>query len=783
MKKILNFSLVLLAGLTVALSCAKQENDLNNQTLPHGREIVNPGRPITVTATLPEATTKVTYETSYDMNDKLNGMTRKWENTDLLRVYNHADHNEYVDLDLETGDGTVTATFKGNIDFTASSYDVEVVSKGVADYLNQAQACDGDTGHLEFVAARTDVADLTNIALTESSGVLAIVAKLPTGAADEIESVELEAIDGSNVFGTGSKLTVAIGKGDVNSDNILDIFANVGAGWTIPKDKEFFLRFNAPSSATHTVYTRYYKASAETPLVSGKVAQLKLNCVHTDQYAGKADAGSSTAPYLIADKYQFANMGDLMANGATKYFKVIDNIDMGDMAMGHMLNNNGDDGYPQLVNIDGNNKTISNLGGTMFYVFKGSIKNLTFDAPAISGGSQKGGFAQYIQGTNNFITNVDIKNVSVFAASSGNCGGLIGRINSGTSGQTTATIKDCDITNVPVNSSGKAGGLIGSVEAKVIIENCTVSGNKVYNSNHYTGGLVGYAPSEIIVKKCRVDMEVEGKGKYRVGGLIGWAVLGGIEQSYAMGNVSSNGYCGGLVGTVNNADGESFAITESCYTTGTITTTGNQAGGIVGSKEGAGDLSITNCYVSGDIIASGPQRYGGILANAYAGTSTLENCYFAGTLQTNACLGGIVGWVESDGLSVTRCMSFAKKIFASQNVTSADRYCSGIIIGYANKNNSPKMIVDQCYRPAGIDFLDYPGVSSTNVVEDHDFITGTPAAIPQRHGLQYGYYHHGKETDSATLSALVQRTDIGGAWSATIWDFAQSYPRLKWMLE
>ena len=786
MKKYLNYALVLLAGLTVALSCSKIEKEIDNPVVEPGNEVVS--IPVTVTAILPDVSTKVTYEAQYDPNFKPSDVSRKWEGTDMLRVYNHANLGEYVDLTLESGDGTNTAVFHGDITFTATSYDVAVVSGGetdIADYTSQNQAGDGDTAHLKFVASATGVTDLTaDINLSETSGVLAIIAQMPKTASapsptSEIESVEIESI-GANVFGPGNKITVNLGSGDLDADDVLKVYANVPAGWSLPADTELFIRFNAPSSTTHTVYTRYYKVKADTDLGNGKFSYLKLNCSHIDQYAGGSDKGTSAAPYLIADKYQLAAVDGLMKAGETVYFKLLDNLDMTGMTWG-LLNNPSP--YDRLIDFDGNNKTISNLAGTMFYVFKGSIKNLTLDKPSVTGGSQKGVFAQYIQGTNNYITNVDIKNVSEFAASSGNCGGLIGRINNGTAGETTATIKDCDITNVPVNSTGKAGGLIGYVQAKVVITNCTVTGNTVSNTNHYTGGLIGQAETEVIISKCRTDMVVKGTGKYRVGGLIGWAVTGSISQSSASGNVSSGGYAGGLVGTVSNSSGESFTISESCYTTGTIATTGNQAGGIVGSKESTGDLSIRNCYVSGNLIASGPQRYGGILANAYAGKSTLENCYFSGTIQTNACIGGIVGWVEADGLSVTRCMCFPVKIFASQNVATADRYCSGIIIGYANKNNSPKMIVDQCYRPATIDFLDYTGVAATNVAEDHAFISGTPAAIPQRHSLDYGYYHHGMATSSATLSALVQRSDIGGAWSSTIWDFTQDYPRLKWMLE
>lgn len=769
MKKIVYIAL---AAFAVATSCSKENASIEDQNTK--AEIV------TISATISESMTKVAFDPSY-IGGKPTELALTWAEGDQIRVYNHANRSQYKDFTLAANSvGKKKGVFEGEA-ISAASYDVEVIN-GAFDYASQTQPSDGETTGLKYLASANNIADYSTINFTDFSSVLAITAKMPsTAIAAKIKSVDITASE--NIFNGGNNLTITLGSvGDADNDGILHFYATLPQGdQDITDGTTLTVHFNAPDT-DHTVYTRYIEMDGCT-FISNNLNTININATNSASYANASttDIGTSANPYLIGDKYQMLAMSSQLSSEATVYFKLIDDIDMTGTDWSPL---NPDSPYNLKVNFDGNNKTVSHLGGTMFYVFKGSIKNLTLDAPTISTGNQKGGFAQYIQGTDNYVTNVDVCNVATFEAASGNCGGLIGRINNGETGKTSATIVECDVTNVPVNSTGTAGGLIGYVEGvKVVISNCNVTGNTVSTTNHYAGGLIARAAGEVVVSNCHTNMVVSATGKYRIGGLIGWAETGSVEQCYAEGNISGAQYMGGLIGTVSNTAGDSFSISKSCYITGSITPTKSINGGLVGSKEGAGSLSIRNCYSSASIIASGPQRAGGILGNHYAGTSTLENCYFSGRIEINACIGGIVGWVETSGLSVTRCMPFPASLHATQNVADAERYCSGLVVGYANKSNTPTMIVNHCYRTAAIasNFQDYTGVATINVVEDHDFIT-TAAAIPQRHGLTYGFYHHGKQTDSANLSALVQRSDIGGAWDSSIWNFEQDYPRLNWML-
>lgn len=771
MKKIL-IALASIAALSFIASCTKEEaNSVEEQ-----------GKQITITASIPEGgLTKVGFTTNGD------DLKLAWEVGDQITVsIPNVEPIVSQVFTLTGGAGTKSGTFSGTALPAATKYRISY--DGGATYATQTQADTDNTEHLKYAAILNGVSTYSNFTFSQSwatanggtftqSSVLRIKAILPGVLDSAVEKVVVKS--DANIFAGGNQIVIDLASAPMlGSDNDIIVYASLPGEQVIPAGTKLWIIFQTSDSNAYEKYTAYRELPAMT-ILAGKVNTIKLNCENIDKYAGKDDDGTAAHPYLIADQNQ---MKAIALTATKQYYKLIDDIDMTGVDWSSL---NPTLPYEQYIDLDGNNKVISNLSSSLFYVFKGSAKNFTLEGSTINSGNQRGVFAQYIQGTNHYVTNVDIRNVSTFNAGSKNCGGLIGCINSGTTGQTSATIEDCDLTNVPVNSTGSAGGLIGMVDsdAKVIVNNCTCTGNAVSTNNHYAAGLIARADGEVIVSHCYTDMSVTATGKYRAGGIIGWAVKGSVSQCSAKGNITSAQYSGGLIGTVKNAAGDSFEVSESCYTTGTLSPTGNLNGGLIGSKEGDGSLSISNCYSTGSVIAETKQRVGGILANHFAGTTTIENCYFAGTLRAAACIGGIVGWVESDGLSVTNCMSVPTELHAVQNVADAERYCSGLVIGYANNSKTPKMIVDNCYRTPASNFMDYEGVKTINVVEDHAFITGTPAAIPQRNGLSYGFYHHGQNKDAATLSALVQRSDIGGAWSSTIWDFTQDMPRLKWMLE
>ena len=375
-------------------------------------------------------------------------------------------------------------------------------------------------------------------------------------------------------------------------------------------------------------------------------------------------------------------------------------------------------------------------------------------------------------------------------------GGFVGYQYNETDSQ-LGKIEHCTVSGA-VSGYGYVGGFAGymlkggSVTASHATLNDCHASVAVTVSNHYSGGLVGYVVDGTITD-CSASGNITATGKNRAGGLVGQIENGTIDHSHATGNVTCNAYSASFVGCVCQDPGESVSVTRS-YSTGSIVGTGNQISGFVGTHVGrtteseAGSLTITNCYATGDMTAQ--NRAGGLLSNHFAGTSTLENCYYAGSVtSTNAGgIGGIVGWVERDGLSVTRCMVWCPSI-TSTVTDSNQHYPLGAVIGYANKGNSPKVVVDYCYRIKTLasNFNDCPG-NAANVIEQHAFIT-TAAAIPQRQGLTYGYYHHGRNTNFGLTEVVAYPTFhsgsgsvIGTDWDPTIWNLSGAATDLPTLL-
>jgi uncharacterized protein (TIGR02145 family) len=261
----------------------------------------------------------------------------------------------------------------------------------------------------------------------------------------------------------------------------------------------------------------------------------------------------------------------------------------------------------------------SNEGGTITNSFatgdvKGSIagglvgKNDSYDKPnstitnsyaigKVSGEYSTGGLV----GENNGTITDSYATGNVSGRKS--VGGLVGENN--------GTITDSYATG-NVNGS-TAGGLAGSNNEKGIIGNSYAMGN-------VSGGTYSY---------------------YYVGGLAGSNVGGTITNCYATGNVWNSGgeNTGGLVGS--NRVYDKKGIIENSYAMGNVSSSGEYSGGLAGSNS----ATITNSYAMGSVAGS---TSGGLVGrnwnNLYGGEGTVENSYSAGNVKgTTSTNGGLVG--------------------------------------------------------------------------------------------------------------------------------------------
>lgn len=707
MKRIVIRSLIIVASVIAAISCTKEGNAPDQAS---GNQPVA-GKSFTISATLSDALTKVTFTPGTNGSGQPK-MALTWEAGDKLRVVNHADPTNYSDFDLAPSSvGNKEGKFTGT-PVVADFYDVWVIHPNVE--AVQTQASDGDASHIEYIAQANGIAsaNLSNIVLTDISSVLGIQAKFPSGVAETINSVKLKS--SGDIFFGGKTLTIDIDTpGDADGDDILNLYATLPMGdQAIAAGTELLVKFYSNDS-NHTVYTRYVELPAST-FSSSSLNNIKLNAVNSGSYANAStDAiGTSTNPYLIGDKYQLLAVADKLEPDATRYFKMIDDVDMDGISWSYL---NTASPYNQLIDFDGNGKTISNLGGTMFYVFKGAVRNLTLDSSSVTAGTHKGVFATYIQGTNNTLTNVKIQNVASFEGSSGNCGGMVGRINSGSDGYPTVTFDGCVVSNVPVNSGGtSAGGFIGSVEAKVVMDNCTYTGANVTNTSKtsdkgYAGGLIGFASAEVSITGSKV-VNAKIAGYDAIGGMIGNINSGGfgnLTSCSVKADVSGRNYIGGFIGRERIASGVTIAISKcsfESYEDG-VSGTNQYVGGIIGNQYGSGTVTIENSYVNSPVIATDAWA-GGISGNHYNGTLTIGRCYVMGSVSAKYGAGGIVGQVRVANLTINPCAVYVSSISAT--ATDSDPHeSSGTIVAYGYNVNVT--IARNCWYDQTLTFTECPG--------------------------------------------------------------------------
>ncbi len=479
---------------------------------------------------------------------------------------------------------------------------------------------------------------------------------------------------------------------------------------TIPKDTEITFTLSTENYNGETEITRTVTAPENMVLEGGNVNVIDLKIRDKDivemRYAG--GTGIEGDPWLIATAQQMVHMNEDLVNGETKYFKLIDDIDMTGIewvpANAVAVANKFDKG----VNFDGDNHTISNLDcasaayPSLFGVLYGTVKNLTIDGANIHGTGKAGVLGGYLS-TQNYtanVSNVTIKNSTVIAnnyagalggqvgaegsvfsnckiidtnveSSTGDVGGLLGLVS------LAATIEGCSVTGGTFKAKARyAGGLIGALsDAASTIKNCFTKDVTVISTSDRVGGLIGELPASAVVSNCYAE-NVSATGTVNIGGLIG-VCYGKVSDCYSSGTLSSTNTTsntdiglGGLLGYVDKSP-----VISGCHSSVTInqTTNGRDIGGLIGKLITG---TVEKCYATGSV--SGMQRnVGGFvgLVTLTSGNVVIRNCYSTGSATGNAYTGGFIGYYEKGNLEITDC-------YAS-GVASGPAFAFGGFIGVA----------------------------------------------------------------------------------------------------
>ena len=186
-----------------------------------------------------------------------------------------------------------------------------------------------------------------------------------------------------------------------------------------------------------------------------------------------------------------------------------------------------------------------------------------------------------------------------------------------------ATVKNIGLVNATVTGKGGVGALVGLNWGT--INNSYCIGN--VTSDGSAGGLMG-ASGPGPVSNSHFTGSVTGGDN--VGGLLGTNYDGSVNNCYSTGNVTGYSFVGGLIGeNLFDAVGNSYS---TCRVSGH-----ESVGGLLGTNY---DGSVNNCYSTGTV--TGNSSVGGLVGeNTLEGT--VSNSYSTGSVSGNSTAGGLVG--------------------------------------------------------------------------------------------------------------------------------------------
>jgi hypothetical protein len=201
-------------------------------------------------------------------------------------------------------------------------------------------------------------------------------------------------------------------------------------------------------------------------------------------------------------------------------------------------------------------------------------------------------------------------------------------------------IQNVRVMNVNITGWDQIGGLAASCENYVVVSNCFSTGTITGNS--FIGGLVGnnfYSTVKNSSSTCNVS------GVYNVGGLVAYnhGTSSFISGCYSTGSVTGTGNSiGGLVG------GILWGNVSDCYSTSTVSGT-FEVGGLIGKIDHG---IVTACYSMGSV--SGGSSIGGLVGNNEADFGTVANCFWntqtSGQTSSSAGTGKTTAEMTTDAL-------------------------------------------------------------------------------------------------------------------------------------
>jgi hypothetical protein len=219
-----------------------------------------------------------------------------------------------------------------------------------------------------------------------------------------------------------------------------------------------------------------------------------------------------------------------------------------------------------------------------------------------------------------------------------------------------------------VSASHSDGNVIGQQERVGGLVGCNDGGDvsSSYSTGNVAGslrvgGLVGYNDMGTVSTNSYATGSVTGC-EDRVGGLVGHNFGGPVDKCHYAGNVTGKKEVGGLVG-----HNEGGIVRNDCYSSGSVTGTGDRIGGLVGYNDGDVSNSYSSSTVTGDSCVGGLVGLMGVAGVGRRGTAV--NSHATGNVTGNSYVGGLVGY---------NFFGYVSSSYTTGNVTG-NSYVGGLV--------------------------------------------------------------------------------------------------------
>ena len=195
-----------------------------------------------------------------------------------------------------------------------------------------------------------------------------------------------------------------------------------------------------------------------------------------------------------------------------------------------------------------------------------------------------------------------------------------------------------------VNGTHRAGALAYTIsKAKIsnVANYATVVVAKDNRAASYSGGIIGISASATLSGLVNYG-DMTGGGQF-VGGVLGYDISGTLDGCVNYGAVNGDKYTGGVLGQANTKGKTVATVVKNSANYGTISSTDNGVGGVVGGCTGVMTVENSNNY--GAVSTTASSYVGGIVGHAT--TVTVKGCDNYGDIECGGNTkgqAGIVGW-------------------------------------------------------------------------------------------------------------------------------------------